>query len=389
METSIQWLPEIFDENSSLKFRSPFHTFLIKVASLCNLNCSYCYVYNSPDKSWEWKPTFLQDVTVNQISFRIREHVIKHDIDEITIIFHGGEPLLAGLDRLKTYVQIFSSVIPCKVLYGMQTNGTLLDKNFVDFFIQNNFRVGYSLDGPKEYNDKNRLYHSGKSSYDDTVRAIELVHSNSESLKTFGGLLFVIDINYEPAEILNTIKELGVKCANLILPDGHYESPPPYLSKNDLKYGKWLYDFFYLWYNKYPEIEIPYLEQIITMMIGGFSSAEEIGSLSVDFIVIDTNGDIEAVDTLKIVGREATSLNLNVEYNSLDDALKHPAIFSRMSGFNSLCKECQACEYLSNCGGGYIPHRYSKENGFQNTSVYCNDLKYLFLKMKEYLFVKQ
>jgi uncharacterized protein len=389
METSIQWLPEGFDENSSLEFRTPFHTFLIKVASLCNLNCSYCYVYNSPDKSWKWKPKFLQDVTVNQIAIRIREHVIENKIEEITIIFHGGEPLLAGLDSFKSYVQILSNAIPCKILYGMQTNGVLLNDTFIDFFIQNNLRVGISLDGPKEYNDKNRLYHSGKSSYDDTIRAIELIRSNSESHKIFGGLLFVIDINYEPVEILNTIRGLGVQSANLLLPDGHYESPPPYFSKNDLKYGKWLYSFFRLWFNEFQDIEISYFEQIITMMIGGFSTAEEIGSQSVDFIVIDTNGDIEAVDTLKIVGREATSLNLNVKNNSFEDALKHPAIYSRMSGFNSLCKECQSCEYLNNCGGGYIPHRYSKENGFQNPSIYCDDLKYLFSKMKDDIFVKQ
>ena len=386
MKTLIKWLPENFDENLSLKYRTPFHTFLIKVASLCNLKCSYCYVYNSPDKSWEWKPKFLENSTVNQIATRISEHETKHNLSEIKIIFHGGEPLLTGLERLNSYINIFSSKIPCKVLYGMQTNGTLLDINYLDFFVQNNFRVGFSIDGPKEYNDKNRLYHNGKSSFEDTFNAIKLIHSKSEWRNTFGGLLLVIDITNRPVDVLNTIKELGVKCANLILPDGHYESPPPFFSKTEFKYGRWLYKFFHLWYNDYPEIEIPYFEQIITMMIGGYSSAEEIGSLSVDFIVVDTNGDIEAVDTLKIVGREATSLNLNVKTNSFDDALLHPAIYSRMSGYNSLCKECKSCKYLENCGGGYIPHRYSKENGFQNPSIYCNDLKYLFEKIKEDIF---
>lgn len=387
MTNQIAWLPNDYDEIASLVYKRPFHTFLIKIASLCNLNCSYCYVYQTPDKSWQWKPKYLESDIAKQIAERIQEHVAEYELREVTIVFHGGEPLLAGINRLKELTQIFNSTIKCQILWGMQTNGTLLDKSAIEFFFENNFRFGLSIDGTKEHNDRHRLYHNGKSSYSDVEKAVELIKSFPEWKKIFGGLLIVIDIKNKPSDILEAITNLGVNSANILLPDSHYEAlPPGKTSQNDLHYGKWLYEFFNVWYHNYQQIEIPYFEEIITLMLGGISGAEEIGAKSVDLIVIDTNGDIEAVDTLKVVGRSATSLSMNIATHSFNDALDHPAIFSRMSGFNSLCNQCRECEYLNNCGGGYIPHRYSKENGFINPTIYCNDLKYLFSKMKQEIF---
>jgi uncharacterized protein len=121
-------------------------------------------------------------------------------------------------------------------------------------------------------------------------------------------------------------------------------------------------------------------------MLGGASSAEEIGAKSVDLIVVETNGDIEAVDTLKIVGRDATHTGMNVATHTFSEALSHPAIRARMAGFDALCATCRNCEHLAHCGGGYIPHRFSQRNGFLNPSVYCEDLKHLFSHVHQTLF---
>jgi uncharacterized protein len=382
----MRWLPDGFDQVSAQKFRRPFHTFLIKIASRCNLNCSYCYVYQSPDTSWEWKPKFLSPDMAEQIAARIQEHVTEHGLTDVTIIFHGGEPLLAGLERLRELVAIFSSVIACPIQWAMQTNGTLLDDPLVGFLFEHSFRIGMSLDGTREHNDRHRLYHGGISSYDDTVRAIKLLKSYPNWKRIFGGILFVIDIRNRPADVLGAMADLDLHGANLLLPDAHYESPPPHAGAASLVYGKWLCEFFDIWYRLYPHLVVPYFEQIIALMLGGVSTAEEIGALSVDLIVVDTNGDMEAVDTLKIVGRDATALGMNVASHSFTKALSHPAIFSRMSGFDALCKACRDCEHLQNCGGGYIPHRFSIENGFINPSVYCDDLKFLFSHIQRALF---
>lgn len=385
MRTPLQWTPEDYDLALSAKYKRPIYMYIIKVASRCNLDCAYCYVYQSPDKSWEWKPKFLSIDTVSQIAIRIQEHVSEHSLTDLSIVFHGGEPLLAGVSRLREYVNVLTSTIQCSISFGMQTNAILLDIPLIDFFHEHNFRLGISIDGTKEHNDRNRTYPNKRSSYDDTTKAIKLLQSFPE-YKIFGGVLIVIDVRNDPSEILQSLEELNIRGANLLLPDSNYESPPYRPNGDSTAYGKWLFNFFSVWLEKYPHIEIPYFEEIINLMMGGISSSEEIGAKSVDFIVIDTNGDIEAVDTLKMVGRDATSLNLNVFDNTLNEALEHPAVYSRMSGYNALCNQCRACTYLDNCGGGYIPHRYSAANGFINPSIYCEDLKYLFANMHTMIF---
>jgi uncharacterized protein len=384
--SAIKWVRDGFTYEDSKRFSRPFHTFLVKVASRCNLNCSYCYVYQSPDDSWKSKPTFLEPETARSIAAAIQNHADEHGLSEVAIIFHGGEPLLAGLGRLQILVDIFSSLVHCQIRWGLQTNGTLLDDALIGFLFRHGFSTGLSIDGLRIHNDRHRVYHSGASSYDDTVAAIRLLQSYPNWKQILGGLLFVIDIRNNPGDVLKAIIDLEVPGAKLLLPDSHHGSPPPYSNSGSLVYGKWLCEFFDIWFNNYPDLEVPYFEQIITLMLGGVSSAEEIGAKSVDLIVVETNGDIEAVDTLKMVGREATHTGMNVTSHTFSEALAHPAIYARMAAFDALCDTCRDCEHLTHCGGGYIPHRYSPENGFLNPSVYCDDLKHLFSHMHEVLF---
>lgn len=166
MQTSLRWTPDDYDIEKSADFRRPIYLYILKVASRCNLDCTYCYVYQSPDKSWQTKPKFLAVDILQKIAERIQEHVSEHGLSEISIVFHGGEPLLAGVERLESYTEIISSTISCKVKYGMQTNGILIDDAIIDFLHQHQFRVGISLDGTKENNDKHRIFPNGKSSYE-------------------------------------------------------------------------------------------------------------------------------------------------------------------------------------------------------------------------------
>jgi uncharacterized protein len=94
-------------------------------------------------------------------------------------------------------------------------------------------------------------------------------------------------------------------------------------------------------------------------------------------IVIETNGNIEALDVLKTSYNGATRLGFNVIENDFDQVFAHPLINIRNNGISSLCKECQQCSMVKICGGGYLPHRYSSNNNFDNTSIYCMDLKKL------------
>lgn len=373
------WLPDRASQSRCPVV--PFYTFLLKVASRCNLDCDYCYIYRSPDQSWKARPHFMALDVARIAAQRISEHVIKHRIAEIDVVFHGGEPLLAGASRLDELAKLVRETVPARVNIGLQTNGTLVCGEILDVLLKHNVRIGISLDGPRAVNDRHRLNHAGKSSHDAVVNAIKLIRSKPEWARLYGGLLAVIDLRNDPVEIYRYFTSIDARSIDLLLPDYNHDRPPPRNQpgyRSEIAYGQWLARFFEVWFSEGSSLEVKYFEEILTLMLGGPSGSESIGLTPVDLIVIEAEGDIEPVDTLKTAGRCATSLGMNVRTHSLDDALAHPAIVSRLIGADALCETCRDCPELRNCGGGYIPHRFRQTNGFLNPSIYCEDLKHLF-----------
>jgi uncharacterized protein len=228
--------------------------------------------------------------------------------------------------------------------------------------------------------------HSGESSYKAVLSAIDLIRSNSEWSHLYGGLLAVIDIKNNPVELYRFFSKLNAKSVDLLLPDFNHDRPPwrnqPGYTP-EIAYGQWLAQFFEVWFSEGSSLEIKFFEEILTLLMGGPSGSESIGLTPVDLVIIESDGDIEPVDTLKTSSRTATDLGLNVRSHSFDQALQHPAIMSRFMGSDVLCETCRDCPELKNCGGGYIPHRFREVNGFLNPSIYCEDLKFLFSVMRK------
>ena len=90
--------------------------------------------------------------------------------------------------------------------------------------------------------------------------------------------------------------------------------------------------------------------------------------------VIEPDGAIELVDSLKSVAEGAPDLGMNVFDHSFTEVLGHPKMRARQAGRVALSDTCKQCSLVDICGGGYQPHRYSEQNGYQNPSVFCPDL---------------
>jgi uncharacterized protein len=325
--------------------------------------------------------------TARKVAERIREHVEKHDLPEVAIVFHGGEPLLVGEERLRFYLETLRSEIPCNVAFGIQTNATLLSTEIANILLEFNVKIGISIDGGEKENDLHRRFRNGGSSYSKVIKAVELLKSRPELFELLGGFLVVVDLRNDPAEVYRALVKIGARSVDLLLPDAHHDAPPlrPTSLDSATAYGRWLIDFFEVWQSNEARLEVRYLEEIIGLLLGVRSTLESIGAQSVDIVVVETDGAIEPVDSLKVVGRQATGLGLNVENNSFDEALEFPALYSRMMGYEALSETCRSCPDLESCGGGYLPHRYGRGNGFLNPSVYCDDLRYLFAQLRDRL----
>lgn len=353
-------------------------SFLLKIASRCNLDCDYCYMYQGPDQSWIRRPKLMSERVLHQTVERIFEHVQSNKIKKVSIVLHGGEPLLAGYQFIHQVFSLFSEKLGSKVEFGMQSNLTLLTPEIVNLFSKFHATIGVSLDGPKTFNDKHRLTHSRNSSFDDVIKGIQLLRSTANGREVFSGILAVIDLSNDPIEVYNFLRSLEPRGMDFLMPDATHEIwPQGKTSWEETPYADWLIRLFDFWWQQSSPVPIRIFENIITMQLGGVSDDEALGLGTVELLVIETDGAIEAVDTLKIDYEGAADLGLDVFKNTIDEAMIHSKITMRLNAERQLSVKCSKCEIVKICGGGYLPHRYSKDGLYSNPSIYCTDLKKL------------
>ena len=203
-----------------------FFAALLKVASRCNLACDYCYVYRHEDQSWRDQPHFMSERTLLRFAERLDAYVRLYKLPEFSVTFHGGEPLLYGADRLvRAAQQIRSSVTSsCNIEFSLQTNGTLLTDEAIEEFEQARISVSLSLDGPGHVNDLHRLDHSGKSTFESVVAAIEKLNRRKSDI--FRGVIAVIDPQVSPRELFEFFGPMALPRLDLLLPDATHQHPP-------------------------------------------------------------------------------------------------------------------------------------------------------------------
>lgn len=354
----------------------PFHTFLWKIASRCNINCTYCYIYNLADSKWREQPKFMSERVARQAALRIREHCESHGKKSVTIIFHGGEPLLGGVSHLKMLMSVIKETLPdIDVSIGMQSNGLLFTEEIGDFLMENRISIGISIDGPPEVNDIHRLDHQGRPTSAQLEKKLELITSRYRDI--FAGFLCVINTKADPIAVTEYLISFSPPSFDLILPYNNYSNPPEG-KETDLDatpYGDWMIQVFDHWYKQNTRTRVRYFNSFIRLMFGISAAVESTGLDPVDLIVVETNGEIEGVDSLKSTYDGATKLGYNIFDDSFDKVASHFAVRSRQLGAQTLCEKCQECAVVDVCGGGYVPNRYSAERGFNNPSIYCSDLE--------------
>jgi len=157
-----------------------FQQFVLKVHSRCDLACDHCYIYHGHDQGWTDRPTVMTEETARVIGRRIAGHARTHRLGRVYVVLHGGEPLLAGVSRLAGIISALRAEVAgvCELYLRIHTNGVQLSERFCDLFVSADVKVGISLDGGRAANDLHRRYLDGRSSYNQVVRAINLLREN-------------------------------------------------------------------------------------------------------------------------------------------------------------------------------------------------------------------
>jgi uncharacterized protein len=356
----------------------PFRQLILKIHSRCNLSCDHCYVYTGVDQGWRHQPPAMSMETGLRVAQRIAEHARTHALSDFRVVLHGGEPLLAGpslIDGISSAIRTLTPR-PTQVRLAIQTNGVLLDERFLRLFHKHTIRVGVSLDGDRAANDRHRLFSNNRSSYPAVVRALTML-SQDRHRPLYSGLLCTVDLRNDPVATYESLLEHSPPRIDLLLPHANWTTRPPGLDRHHgaTPYGDWLIAVFDRWYSApRRETGIRLFDSIISRLLGGPTWTTALGSARGDLLTVETDGSIEASDSLKTAAAGAAATGMTVFTHTFDQALTHPTISTPASGPAGLCDTCRSCPVVSTCGGGLYTHRFSERNGFDNPSVYCNDL---------------
>jgi uncharacterized protein len=331
----------------------------------------------------------MDENVAKQTVKRIIQHCHHHDKRNVVITFHGGEPMLGGLKHLEMLLTaIHDGFSDSGISYslGMQSNGLLLSNEIGELMLKNKMTLGISLDGPPAINDIFRIDHQGNPSTTKLEERLSVLNS-SHYRNIFDGFICVININTDPIKVAKYLFSFNPPSIHFTFPLNNYDNRPQGKEFNleSTPYADWLIKIFDYWVNNNTSSEIRIFNSIMRQMFGLPSADEAIGLSPIDLVIIETNGDIEAVDSLKSTYNGATCLGYNVFEHSFDVAAKDLAIKSRQIGKDALCDKCKDCPVVNICGGGYLPHRYSTENGFTNPSIYSSDLEKLIRHIHTYL----
>ncbi len=314
-------------------------TVLIKpVSSLCNMHCCYCF-YKDVAKN---RKQINEKMSISTLTTLIDKTLSYcHHETIIEFCFQGGEPLLAGIDFFKTFIQIVRSKnINNQIEYSIQTNGILINEEWIQLFKQNHILIGISLDGIEQtHNDNRKLLDKG--SFKQVIGAIQLLKENQIEYN----ILTVVtsSLSSYAKEIYNFYKESHFKYVQFIpcLPSLNGEDglkPREYSSFFMTLYDQWKDD---------RKIHISLFDEIESLFKGNrMCSCGMLGYCSIQ-IVVEANGNIYPCDFYALDDYCLGNIN-DSDLKDIIHSQKARMFLTEEKNFSNLCDKCR---YYHICQG--------------------------------------
>ncbi len=185
-------------------FAKPMYVMLKPVGSKCNLDCDYCY-YLEKEHLYSNKKHVMSDELLERFT---QQYIESQTMPQVLFTWHGGETLMRPLSFYKKAVELQKRYARGRQIdNSIQTNGTLLNDDWCAFFKENNFLVGISIDGPKEFHDEYRRDKMGRPSFHRVMKGIELLQKHEVE---FNCMAVVNDYNVDyPLKFYRFFKEIG------------------------------------------------------------------------------------------------------------------------------------------------------------------------------------
>lgn len=331
----------------------------------CNLDCSYCW---APDRNDRGRMP-LQVVSSALSQIYQKQHLTKIDFCWLT-----GEPLAMGLDHFRSAVALCQSAKPDAVgiRLHIQTNGTLINDDWAEFFATHDFNIGVSIDGPKAVHDGQRLMKGGKPSFELTLRGIDLLVKHGVK----GGALCVITkktLELPPDDLFFFFHERKIAWSYLVEAKiGDNATSQHALSRDDIpRLERFLGRLMDLW-GEYPTSHIKDFDALARKLFGSQKSDVDYTSLGcLDILNIMADGDFywgnpELMSATKGVLR---NIRQNLNSSNVWEARSTQAFEDVEAQTHRGIEKCiNECPHFSGCRGGNPAHKFYDQGRFDVSS---------------------
>ena len=338
------------------------------VGNNCNIACKYCYA-RPFIKKYKVMPFDTLDILFQKVCAYQKE---------VVITWHGGEPLLPGVEFYKKAFDILKKYTKDhKVKHLIQTNATLLTPEFAKFLVGNKVEIGISLDGIPECHNLNRISALGQGTFEKTLKGVSLLRENG----------------YNPSLICTVTKdtlEYAVENFDFFIKNGFkrikyspvYDSATDSFSINNKEWFEYLNKIFHRWleYDD-EEISVRELDEVIAWFSEKPLNLCSSQNICLSWASIDPDGELYPCEYLR-----ANHSYGNIKEISMDEMFKSISFKNFKEMFTATPTSCQKCAFYRFCGNG-CPAIRVDEYGNPNPNgvyVYCEERKQLYNEMKTY-----
>ena len=347
---------------------------LIKPASSsCNLRCRYCFYYDVADNREVKNYGIMNDDTL--------ENMVKKVFDDVeysaNFAFQGGEPTMAGIEFFEKFHKFVEKYNTKKIIvnFSLQTNGTLLNKKWLELFKKHNYLIGLSLDGNKEMHDTFRIDAKGEGTFS---RVLKVAKMMKKAEVEFNILCVVNKLIAQNGKLVyNFFKNNGFRYYQFIpcLDSLSCSEEKDYtLTAED--YGKFLDETFNLWYEDMmsgKRISVRHFDNYTKILLGEEPEAcDMVGHCNMN-AVLESDGsmypcDFYVLDEFKVG---------NINESSFEELFKSEAEMRFLRTSLAVDEKCKVCRYFKICRGGCRRHKeLTAEGNYENR--FCESYKYFF-----------
>ena len=351
-------------ENSAAK--TGFTVMAKPVGSRCNMRCDYCY-YLECGGGFSMGDALLEKY--------IRGYIEACPGRTVQLSWHGGEPLIAGLDFYKKVVAIQEKYLPegREIWNNLQTNGLLVNDEWAEFFAENRFDVGLSVDGTAELHDKNRHDLGGNGTYSRAAAAVKCLQRHGIQ----PDLLCTVNADTAkfPTAVYRALRDMGTGWMQFI-PVVRWDENGDLTadSVTGEEYGKFLCAVFNEWiHNDLGKTEVQLFAESARVLSGHEASLCWMAKTCGRVIIVEADGGVYSCDHFV----EPKFLLGNLESNALSTlaAADFQLNFGAMK--SDLPEKCCACKCLALCNGGCPKDRVSVE-GEKGINILCAGFERFF-----------